>query len=225
MGQAVGQSLPFAAGLAVSPFPLVAMVLILGTRHGRVNGPVFALASILGIAVVGAVVLALSGDDAATDSGAPAAWVTGLRLALGLLLLAYAAKGLFRRPPAGAEPALPAWMRALESLTAIRAAGMGLVLSALNPKNLALAVAGAAAIAQAEPPPGQAAGALAIMVAIGTLGVTVPLAMTLALGARGVAALESVKDWMVRNNGVIMAVVALIFGASLVGDAIAGFSA
>ncbi len=58
------------------------------------------------------------------------------------------------------------------------------------------------------------------MVAIGTLGVTVPLAMTLVLGARGDAALGSVKDWMVRNNGLIVAVVALIFGVSLVGDAI-----
>lgn len=225
MGEAVGQSLPFAAGLAVSPFPLIAMVLILGTRHGRVNGVVFALASIIGLAAVGTFVLVIAGDEAETEAGAPAGWVSGLRLALGLLLLAYAAKGFLRRTPPGGEPELPGWMRALEGLTVPRAAGMGLVLSAVNPKNLALAVAGAAAIAQAEVPPGPSAAALAVMVVIGTLGVTVPLAMTLALGARGVAALESVKDWMVRNHGVIMAVVALLFGASLVGDAIAGFTA
>ena len=220
MGQAIGQSLPFAVGLAVSPFPLVAMVLILGTPHGRVNGPVFALASIAGMAAVGALVLVLAGDEAATDSGAPARWVTWLRLVLGLLLLAYAAKGFLRRPPADAEQKTPGWMRALDSLTVVGAAGMGVLLSALNPKNLVLAVAGAAAIAQQDLPAGQAAGALAVMVAIGTLGVTVPLAMTLVLGARGDAALGSVKDWMVRNNGLIIAVVALIFGVSLVGDAI-----
>jgi maltodextrin utilization protein YvdJ len=33
------------------------------------------------------------------------------------------------------------------------------------------------------------------------------------------------KDWLARNNAVIMAVLVLVIGVKLIGDAISGFSA
>ena len=41
---AIGASLPAALAIALSPFPLVGIVLILAGRRGRRNGPVFASA-------------------------------------------------------------------------------------------------------------------------------------------------------------------------------------
>ncbi|WP_217921755.1 GAP family protein [Miltoncostaea oceani] len=225
MGVAIGQSLPFAVGLALSPFPLVAMVLILGAPGGRATGAVFALASVVGVAAVGVVVLLLAGDEAATGSGRPATWVSVLRLAIGLGLVALAASKWRGRPAPGDTPALPGWMGRIDGLRPGGAAGMGLLLSALNPKNLALAVAGSAAIAQAELPAGSAAVALALFVVVATLGVTAPLAMSVVLGHRGDRVLAAVKDGMVRHNDVILAVLALVIGATLIGDAISGFSA
>jgi threonine/homoserine/homoserine lactone efflux protein len=225
VGGAIGQSLPFAVGLALSPFPLVAMILILGAPRGRMTGAVFALTSVVGVGAVGVAVLALSGDEAATDSGAPADWVSWLRLAIGVGLVGLAASKWRGRPFADAPPSLPGWMRTLDALRPTRAAGMGLLLSAVNPKNLALAVAGAAAIGQAELPAGEAAVALAVFVAIGTLGVTAPLAMSLAFGHRSDRVLGDVKDRMVRYNDVILAVLALVIGAMLIGDGISGLSA
>lgn len=224
MGEAIGLGLPFAVGLAVSPFPLVALVVILSGPRGRSNGIVFAAAAVAGIAAVGGAVLLLSAGDAADAEGDPATWMSLLRLALGLLLLAYAAKGLLGLRSAGAEPEPPGWMRALAGVTPARAAGMGVLVCALNPKALALTIAAAAAVAQQELPPGQAAASLAVLVAIGTLGLTVPLAFALALGERSEPALVAVKGWMIRHDGAIMAVLALVFGASLTGDALAGLS-
>ena len=41
MGEAIGQLLPFAVGVAISPLPIVAVVLMLVTPRARSNGPAF----------------------------------------------------------------------------------------------------------------------------------------------------------------------------------------
>ena len=58
---------------------------------------------------------------------------------------------------------------------------------------------------------------------IASIGVAAPLVIYIALGDRSREILDSLKTWMIRNNGVIMAVLLLVIGAKLVGDAIAGF--
>jgi Sap, sulfolipid-1-addressing protein len=92
MGEAIGQLLPFAVGVAVSPMPIVAVVLMLVTRRARTNGPAFLVGWIAGIAILGAILLAIAGPASASDDGRPAAWVDWLKLVLGLLLLLVAAR-------------------------------------------------------------------------------------------------------------------------------------
>ena len=77
----------------------------------------------------------------------------GIRTALaalarpeGVLLLLLAVRQWRGRPKPGAEAALPGWMSAMDSLTLPKAAGLGFVLSAVNPKNLLMCVAAGAAI-------------------------------------------------------------------------------
>lgn len=41
MGQAIGQSLSLAVGIALSPVPIIAVILMLVTQRARVNGPAF----------------------------------------------------------------------------------------------------------------------------------------------------------------------------------------
>ncbi len=52
----------------------------------------------------------------------------------------------------------------------------------------------------------------------------VPVIIFFALGDRAGPILERLTTWMAQNNGVIMAVLLLIIGAKLIGDAISGFS-
>lgn len=56
MGQAIGQSLTFGVGVALSPFSIIAVILMLVTARARVNGPVFVVGWLFGRAVVGAIV-------------------------------------------------------------------------------------------------------------------------------------------------------------------------
>jgi threonine/homoserine/homoserine lactone efflux protein len=224
MGDAIGQMLPSAVGVAISPVPIVAVVLMLVTARGRVNGPAFLLGWWVGLAIVGTVVLLVAGSAGATDEGEPATWVSVLELVLGALLLLVAFRQWQGRPQGDAEPPMPKWMAALDAFKLPKAAGAGVLLSALNPKNLLLTVAGATAIAQAGIPGGEEAVALAVFVLIASLGVGAPIAIYFALGERAGPLLERLKGWMAHNNAVIMAVLLLIIGVKLIGDAISGFS-
>ena len=67
MGAAVGDVLGLAAGVAVSPLPIVAMILVLATPQGRANGSLFGLGWLAGLSILGAVVLLLAGSAGASD--------------------------------------------------------------------------------------------------------------------------------------------------------------
>src|ERR1700754_1936489 len=104
MADAIGQVLSLAVGVAIRPVPIIAVVLMLATPRGRVNGPAFLGGWLLGLAAVGTIVLVASGSAGASqDDGAPATWVSWLKIALGLLLLAVAVKQWRGRPRAGEE--------------------------------------------------------------------------------------------------------------------------
>jgi hypothetical protein len=48
MGQAISDILPMAVGVAISPVPIIAIVLMLGTPRARVNGATFAVGWLVG---------------------------------------------------------------------------------------------------------------------------------------------------------------------------------
>jgi threonine/homoserine/homoserine lactone efflux protein len=178
LGQAVGQVLSFGVGVALSPLPIIAVVLMLATPRGRVNGPAFLAGWVVGLAAVGTVVLlAASGGDAG-EAGEPADWVSVLKLVLGVLLLGLAVKQWRGRPHGEQRPELPAWMNTVDTFTPMQSAGIAVGLSAINPKNLILTVVAAAAIAQTGAGTGGQAVALAVFVLLGTLGVGLPVAIS-----------------------------------------------
>ena len=49
MGQAIGDLLPAAIGVAISPVPIIAIILMLGTPKARSNGPAFAAGWVIGL--------------------------------------------------------------------------------------------------------------------------------------------------------------------------------
>ncbi len=216
--------MPFAVGVAVSPMPIVAVVLILVTPRARTNGPMFLLGWLAGVAIAGAILLALAGPVSASSAGEPAGWVDWLKLVLGLLLIGVALRQWRARPHGDDEVATPKWMGALDGLTPAKAGGAGVVLSAVNPKNLLLIVGGAAAVAQLGLSTGDEAVAWIVFTVIASIGVGVPVVIYFVMGDGAAALLNELKTWMARNNSVIMATLCLIIGVKLVGDAITGFA-
>jgi threonine/homoserine/homoserine lactone efflux protein len=214
-----------AVGVALSPIPIIAVILMLVTPRARANGPAFVVGWLIGLAVVGTIVLLIASPSDANDNGEPATWVDVLKLVLGALLVLIALKQWRGRPHEDQDAPAPKWMGAIERFTPAKSLGAGVVLAGANPKNLLLSIGAAAAIAQTGISGAEQAAAYAVFAVIGTLGVAAPVAIYFVLGARSRPILERLKDWMASNNAVIMAVLCLVIGAKLVGDAIAGFSA
>ena len=225
MGKAIGGSLPLAVGIALSPVPIIAVVLMLTSRRAKVNGPAFVLGWLIGLGVIGAIVLALAGAGGASTSGNPATWVSWLKIALGVLLLLVAVRQFRGRPHGDDEPQMPKWMASIDKTSPPAALGLAAVLSGANPKNLLLAISGGAAIAQTGIPGSQQAIAYLVFALIGTLGVGIPVGIYFAMGDRSEHMLTQLRDWMSRHNAVIMSVLCLVIAAKLIGDGITGLTA
>ena len=216
--------LPFAVGIAISPIPIVAIVLMLGTDNAKSDSLSFLVGWIVAMAAAGAFLLAVIGSSDPTDNGAPADWSSTLKLVLGIVLLGLAVKQWRNRPRPGEDAPMPKWMSSVEGFTPVKSAGLGVVVSVVNPKNLILIIGGATAIAQTDAAGSDQAIAWAIFVLIATIGVAAPVVIYFAMGDKAAAILDDLKGWMARNNAAIMAVILVIIGVKMIGDAITGFS-
>jgi hypothetical protein len=223
VGAAIGQSLPIAIGVMVSPLPIVAVVLMLLSHNTAANAFAFVVAWLLAIAVLTGVVALLAGPSASTDDQ-PATWVSVVKIVLGVLLLFLSVRSWRGRPSQGEEPPAPKWMAALDGFTPVRAAGLSVVLADVNPKNLLLVLSGGSAIASAAGGSTSAiVTATVVFAVVASLGVAAPVVIYLAMGDRAGAVLQALRTWLVHNNTAIMAVLLLVLGAKMLGDGISGF--
>lgn len=218
MGEAVGVTIGYAVGIAISPLPVAAVILMLFSRRARVNSIVFMLAWIVGVAGVVTLVLLIPGLG--TDSGEPGTTVGWVKLVLGALLLVLAGRQWVGRPGPDDAPPVPGWMSRIDELRPVAAAGLGVALSAVNPKNLLLAAAAGASLGALSLSSGRTAGAVVAFTALATLTVTLPVLGYLVAGRRLAPALDRTKTWLIANNATVMAVLLVVFGVSLLGDAL-----
>jgi threonine/homoserine/homoserine lactone efflux protein len=219
----IGDLLPLALGVALSPIPIVAVILMLSTPRAKTTGTAFAIAWIVGLVLVSAIVLLASSGADEPDSGA-ANTTSGITLAIGLVFLVMAWKQWQARPKPGTEPELPKWMTAVDHFTAPKAFGLGILLSALNPKNLALTVAASASIARAGLSDGDDIAAIAVFVAIGSITVVGAVLFYLVAPKAAAGPLESLKQFMAEHNAVIMTVLLLLLGAKMLGTGLGDLS-
>lgn len=224
MGSVIGDILPMAIGVAISPVPIIAVVLMLFTHRAKPNSVAFLGGWILGLAIVGSIVLIVASivefDPDSGESSAAAA----IRLVLGLMFLAIAAKQWKGRPKPGDEPKTPKWMAAIDSFTPAKSLGLGALLSGVNPKNLALTLAAAVTIAQAELGTSEAAISLVVFIIIASLSVAAPVLIYLIMGEKASKTLDGWKTWLIANNGTVMFILFLVFGVVLVGKGISGLT-
>jgi threonine/homoserine/homoserine lactone efflux protein len=222
MNYALGDMVPAALAVALSPFPIIAIVIVLSTPRARTNGPLFALGWVLGLVAVSTVVVLLLGN-VGNDSDAEASTVVSvLRILLGAALLVMAARQWTKRPGKGQEPKQPPWMATVEGATPRRTLVLGLALAGANPKNLALTLAASASISRAGLDATGTVVALAVFVTIGSFTVLGAVLYYLIAGDRAAAPLAKVKQFMLRHNNVIMMVILLALGFTILAEGIAG---
>jgi threonine/homoserine/homoserine lactone efflux protein len=111
-------------------------------------------------------------------------------------------------------------MAAIDDFSAVKSVGLGLLLSAINPKNLGLTIAAAMTISGSGLTGGEEVGVMLIFVLIGSLTILLPVVAYLILGDRAEGGLTSMRDWLDANNHTVMTVLFIIIGAKVLGDGI-----
>jgi threonine/homoserine/homoserine lactone efflux protein len=222
MNYALGDLVPIALAVALSPFPIIAIVIVLSTPRARTNGPLFALGWVLGLVAVSTVVVLLLGSVSKNSGSDASTTVSVLRIVLGAALLVLAAKQWAKRPRKGAEPQQPPWMATVERAGPSRTLVLGLALAGANPKNLALTLAASATISRAGLDAAGTVAALAVFVAVGSFTVLGAVLYYLLAGDRAAAPLAKVKQFMLRHNNVIMMVILIALGGTVLIEGIAG---
>jgi threonine/homoserine/homoserine lactone efflux protein len=221
LSHAIGGLLPAALAVALSPIPIVAVTLMLGTPRARTNGVGFACGWIVGLVAVSAVVLLLTHGSSTPDSSASGGVKWGT-LAVGILFLSMAFRQLRKRPKKGETPEMPSWMETVDHFTAVKSTVLGVALSAANPKNLLLTATAAAAIAQQGLTSSGDVVAVAVFVVIASSTVGGSVLLYLLVPKKVSGPLDTLREFMSEHNAVIMFVVLLLLGVKLIGNGIAG---
>jgi threonine/homoserine/homoserine lactone efflux protein len=223
MGAVIGDILTPALGVAISPIPIIAAILMLLSPKARVTGTGFLLGWVLGIVVAVTVFTLLSSvlPDGEAEGGQPVKGV--IQLVLGALLLLLALRQWRGRPKPGVEPEMPKWMRAIDTITFPKALGLGFLLSAVNPKNLLLAASAGVTIGAAALDTGSIVIVIAVFTVIAASTVLIPVVGYLVAAEKLRGPLDVLRGWLAKENAVIMAVLLLVIGVSLIGKGIGSF--
>ncbi len=222
MTEVTGEILPLAVGIAVSPIPIIAAILMLLSPRAKGTSLGFLIGWLAGI-VVAIVLFTLLSSVIPQDTGGPSPVAGVIKIILGVLLLFLAIKQWRTRPAEGEHASMPKWMSAIDSMTAGRAVALGFLLAAVNPKNLLMAISAGVIVGGAGLTVSQMTVVIIVYVLLAASTVLIPVIGYLIASTRLAGPLDKLRVWLVDNNAVIMAVLLLVIGVSVIGKGVANF--
>ena len=224
MGEVIGELLPIALGVAISPVPIIAVILMLLSPQAGTSSLAFVAGWVVGMAVLVALVALVVDPVDDGDAAKPSTLASWLKIVLGAGAIVLAVQQWRGRPRDGQEPAMPGWMSAIDQLGPGKAAGIGALLSSLNPKNLTLCLAAGIAIGAGGLTGAEVAIAGGVFVVMGSLTVAAPVIGYLIARDRMERPLDELRTWLTANNAMVMALVLLVIGTAILGKGIGGLS-
>ncbi|MGP8059794.1 MAG: GAP family protein [Acidimicrobiales bacterium] len=222
MKAVIGDILPLALVVTISPINIIAAILLLFSRRPLLNASSYFVGFVLGVAAVLAGFVAIAGALNLTAGSDTSRGAAGVMLVLGVALLVAAVRKFRGRPRSGEEPSTPKWMDGIAGYSAARSFVVGVAVGAFNPKNLVVGLAAAVAVGSAGLSIAAQIGATTVYVVVAVLGVAAPIVTMVVLGEKAQPVLDKWRLWLDENNAVVMAVLFVIFGVVLVGKGIAG---
>jgi threonine/homoserine/homoserine lactone efflux protein len=222
VAEVIGALLPLAIGVAISPIPIIAAILMLLSPRARSTGLGFLVGWSAGIVVslvIFVVLASVAGLGSADDPSTATSWI---KIALGVVLLLLAIKQWRSRPKTGETAALPGWMQAIDTVTTVKSVGLGFLLAALNPKNLAMCIAAGVVIGGAELDTDEILISSIVFIVIAASSVAVPVIAYLAASSRMQKPLSELRVWLVQNNATVMTVLLAVIGVTVIGQGVAG---
>ena len=223
VGSVIGEILPLAVGIAISPIPIIAVILMLLSPRAKGTSVGFMIGWLLGI-IIAIIVFTLLSSVLPQHSVGGSSVAGVIKIVFGVLLLFLALRQWRARPAEGEPASLPKWMSAIDSMTAGKAFGLAFLLAAVNPKNLLLAASAGLIIGGAGLGGGQGlALVIIVFVLLAACTVVIPLIGYLIASARLAGPLDRLRGWLVENNATIMSVLLLVIGVAVIGKGLSSF--
>jgi len=221
MVTASGELLPLAVAIAISITTIITTVLMLLSPKAKSRTVGLLVGCVVGVGGAVALFALLAGLLPTQDSGGSSPAAAVIKMVVGVLLVVLALGQWRGRHARGDRAELPKWMAEVDSMMPGKALVIGLLLSAVVPKNLLLALSAGLIVGEAGLSGGQAAAVIVLFTAIATSTVAVPVVAHLVAPARLRGPFEGLREWLVENNVTIMVVVLLVIGVVIIGNSIA----
>lgn len=223
MAPVIGEMLPLALGIAISPTPVMATIIMLLSPKAKGTSVGFLIGWVIGIAIMTSLFALLSSLLPTVRPLSPLYVIGGVEILLGVVLIGLAVRTWRARPRSGEVTAVPRWVRAIDSLTLWRGLAIGFVYSAFRPKNLLISLAAGIVIGSAGLEALPAVLATAIFTVIAASTIAAPIVVYFSGKQRVTATLEDTREWLLRNVAVITATALLFLGVVVVGMGIGQF--
>ena len=221
MGIAIGELLPLAVAIAISVTTIITTALMLLSPKAKSRTVGLMVGCVVGVGGAVALFMLLADLLPSQDSGGSSLVVSAIKIVVGVLLVVLALRQWRGRPAGGDQAELPNWMAGVDSMTPGKALVLGLLLSAVVPKNLLLALSAGLIVGEAGFSGGQAAVVIVLFTALATSTVAVPVVAHLVASARLRGPFERLREWLVENNVTIMVVALFVIGVVMIGNSIA----
>lgn len=219
MTSSISTYLPSAFAVALSPMMIIAMIVFCVIGKARTSGTAFLLGAFLGMAafmLLGATIAA----SFQPESGDTALWQVLLRLAMAIFLLYLSWHSWKTRPKSGTTPSQPSWIGKIQNANLSVVCLFGAMIMVINAKNMMILLHSALNIQQLSRSWGEIWVNFAIFWFIALLGIGLPWAMSILGGAAVETRLHSMRDWLYRNNNVILAILFGFFGLQILAQAL-----
>lgn len=209
------KSFPMAMGIALSPGPVLAIIMLLMTKRAKISGPIFLLGMFLGIQIVGSIIIFVPGVIA--DHGGMSDATGTVKIIAGVVLLLLIIPIWIKKKKEGNVHRIPKIFNKLDEFGALKVFLIGLVFSAFSVKNAALSASGAAHIHTTSLVDYlETLLGVFVFAIMATITVIVPIVIYFLAPKKTEVLLRTWRDWLIKYHWDIVMAMMLIAGGLLI---------
>ncbi len=232
MASALFFDLVYALGVAISPTPVILVILMLFGVRGHMNALGYLLGWIIGLVVLGVLIFALVTAGIIFLNAESGIFRPSVQVLLAFVLFWVAHRQWTKPVHADPDTDGPKWMGSVDKIlsrtdNAIapeRAFFLAIVMSAISPKNIALMIAAVLAFSQTDLETQDIVLLFVLFVVISSLTIGIPVAYALLKGDKAVESLNNWKVWLLTNSPRAAAILVGMLGLVMLLNGLSGLS-
>lgn len=212
MAELILSLIPLAIAATLQPPQVIALVVLLQTKRGAVNGLAYIIGMIVFRLLLGGsfwVLISNVEETVETKGGNFSLLVGTVFLVLGILMLVYALRRGFA--PEGEDEAAASWLDKLQDVSSLRSALVGVAFLALDPKDWLMDISAINLIADADLSGSNSLLAFLAYILMAQSLLLIPLIFSFFLPHRTQSGLKGLTTWMKQQERAIEIIFASIF--------------